>query len=350
MFVSSAVPDALVRIGFNPLVARAHASLDAPPARSGRIVEVRRDRCVVHTGTGCALATALPGVAAHGALVVGDWVALSESPPGQLWIARRLPPCSEIERIDPSGRRQALVTNIDCAFLVMGLDADFNLRRLERYIALVRASGVWPVIVLTKADCCADREQRVAALSARVPQSVDRCALDATDPLQVAPLATYLPAGQTGVLLGSSGAGKSTLTNALLGMGQQATGAVRASDGRGRHTTTARQLRQLPGGGCLIDTPGLRGLRLDIGADALAYAFEDVAALAARCRFRDCRHEHEPGCAVRGAVADDRLANYRKLAREIARDSTTALERHEARASVRAQHRALRSMRRLRGR
>jgi ribosome biogenesis GTPase len=142
------------------------------------------------------------------------------------------------------------------------------------------------------------------------------------------------------VLLGSSGVGKSTLMNTLSGSVLQETGAVRESDGRGRHTTTRRQLRTLPGGGCLIDTPGLRGLRLALDESA----FEDVAALAAQCRFRDCQHEREPGCAVRESLSADRIANYHKLRREAARDTAGALERQTSRARVKLQHRALRAL------
>jgi len=137
----------------------------------------------------------------------------------------------------------------------------------------------------------------------------------------------YCMRGQTLVLLGSSGAGKSTLTNTLLGAPVQNTGAVRANDGRGKHTTTSRSLHRLPGGACVIDTPGLRTLRPDADETSLAAAYDDIAALAARCRFRDCRHADEPGCAVREGVGADRLRNYHKLLRETRRDTLTALDK-----------------------
>jgi ribosome biogenesis GTPase len=140
-------------------------------------------------------------------------------------------------------------------------------------------------------------------------------------------LEPWLRPGRTVALLGSSGAGKSTLTNTLLGRPTQATGAVRADDSRGRHTTTARTLHRLPGGACLIDTPGLRGLRVDLDEADLAASFGDIAQLAEKCRFRDCRHVDEPGCAVRDGVPADRLRNYHKLVREVRREQMTALER-----------------------
>lgn len=140
-------------------------------------------------------------------------------------------------------------------------------------------------------------------------------------------LAPWLQTGQTLVLLGSSGAGKSTLTNSLTGHALQSAGASRSGDGRGRHTTTARSLHRTLHGACIIDTPGLRTLRLDGEADALGAVFEDIATMALACRFRDCRHEAEPGCAVRGGVGDERLRNYHKLLREARRDTLSALER-----------------------
>jgi len=149
-------------------------------------------------------------------------------------------------------------------------------------------------------------------------------------------LESYLGSGQTLVLLGSSGAGKSTLTNTLLGATVQDTGPVRAHDGRGMHTTTARSLHRLPGGACVIDTPGLRGLRPDTDEAALAAGFDDIATLATRCRFRDCAHLQEPGCAVREGIGADRLRNYHKLLREMRRDTLTALDRQRQRAEWKA--------------
>lgn len=266
------------------------------------------------------------------------------------WVSHRLEPYTQIQRVEPAGARQCLVTNVESAFIVMGLDGDFSPRRLERYLTLVKSAGVSPVVVLTKADLCADVEARLDELAARLPPNVERYALNAMAPAAVECLAPYLGLGETVALLGSSGAGKSTLTNTLMGSMAQRTGAVRKSDSKGRHTTTSRSLRQLPGGACLIDTPGLRGLRLDVDESDLGALFEDIAALSAHCRFRDCAHTSEPGCAVREGVPADRLANYQKLRREVARDRADPVTRQANKAEMKALQRALRAMQKARGR
>lgn len=202
------------------------------------------------------------------------------------------------------------------------LNRDFNPRRLERTIALVWDAGATPVVVLTKRDVCEDpgpyeREARDVAIG------VDVHAISALDGTGLDALAPYLGRGQTVALLGSSGVGKSTLTNALAAETHQVVKAIRAHDARGRHTTTQRQLVRLAGGGLLVDMPGLREVGLYQNEAGLSEVFSDVEALADACRYRDCRHESEPGCGVRAAVeagtlAADRLASYRKLKREIA--------------------------------
>jgi ribosome biogenesis GTPase len=335
----------LDRIGFNALVARAATSIprDASDALM-RVIEVSRATCKVHDGAAIHDARPLPALERETPVVVGDWVIATRDSHGALWLAARVPPYTELTRIAPSGERQALVANVDFALLVMGLDGNFNLRRLERFIALVKSSGVTPVAVLTKKDLCADVAGRLDELADRIPGDLERYAVNATDAGSLACLSHYLGSGSTGVLLGSSGAGKSTLTNTLLGEATQQTGPVRESDSHGRHTTTARQLHLLPSGACLIDTPGVRGLRLDIDAESLDDAFTDIGALAAHCRFRDCRHEQEPGCAVRAAVAPDRLANYHKLRREIARETASPLERERARSRAKSLERSLRAV------
>ncbi len=265
-------------------------------------------------------------------------------PHGDAWVRRRVPPSTHIARRDGDGHRHPVVSNVDTALLVMGLDDDFNPRRLERYLALVHGEGVAPVVVLTKRDVAAPTDDalaaRLEALHGRVPVAVEVLAVDATAVSAAHALAGYLARGQTLVLLGSSGAGKSTLTNTLLGASIQDTGAVREHDSRGKHTTTARSLHLLPGGACVIDTPGLRALRPDGDASALAGAFGDIASLATECRFRDCRHEEEPGCAVREGVAPDHLRNYHKLLREMQRGTLTPLERQRQVAQWKARGRA----------
>ena len=218
-------------------------------------------------------------------LAVGDWVLASRDASGARWVQRRVPPLSHIARRDGDGSRHPVVSNVDWALLVMGLDDDFNLRRLERYLTLVYASGVAPIVVLTKADIAAAdpelRDERLAALRRAHPGD-GRRPWSSTPPIRrsAARFAHVACGGQTLVLLGSSGAGKSTLTNTLLGGAVQDTGAVREHDSRGMHTTTARSLHLLPGGACVIDTPGLRTLRPDVDEATLAASFGDVETLA----------------------------------------------------------------------
>jgi ribosome biogenesis GTPase / thiamine phosphate phosphatase len=319
MSSNSNTHDLLRRIGFNSLVARAYAPFIDTTNTLARVVEAKRSRYIIHAGDESHEASALPGASSlPGAgvpreadlakpLVVGDWVLAAPDAFGSWWVSQRLAPFTEIHRIEPSGARQSLVANVETAFIVMGLDRDFSPRRLERYLALVKSAGVAPVVVLTKADLCADVEARLDELASRLPSSVERYAVNATDAAAAECLTAYLGPGETVVLLGSSGAGKSTLTNTLMGSRTQSTGAVRESDSRGRHTTTSRSLRQLPGGACLIDTPGLRGLRLD-------------------------------------------LANYQKLRREVARDRADPLARQASKAEFKARQRALRAMQKQRGR
>jgi ribosome biogenesis GTPase / thiamine phosphate phosphatase len=194
--------------------------------------------------------------------------------------------------------------------------------------------------VLTKADCTSGADAASDALRARLAATIPILAVNALAPDTAVLLAPHVAAGQTAVLLGSSGAGKSTLANTLLGLQVQDTGPVRAADSRGRHTTTARSLHRLAGGGCLIDTPGLRTLRADADAEAFAAVFADIETLAAQCRFRDCTHSLEPGCAVREGIAADRLANWHKLRRDLRRDTLTPLDRRQLFAQGKARMRA----------
>lgn len=305
-----------------------------------RVVELQRDCVTLHDGRAECSARLLPRLAQQlqaeaRPLTTGDWVGARADDFGQAWVVARVEPVTQIARRANDGRRQPLASNVDAALLVMGLDADFNARRMERYLAMVRACEVAPVVVLTKLDIVADAQQRIAEMYARLPATVPVLPVNALSRQACSAIGPWLHAGQTLVLLGSSGAGKSTLINTLAGA-DQATGAVRSGDGRGRHTTTARSLHRCPQGACIIDTPGLRTFRPDADAAALAATFDDVQALARQCRFRNCRHHNEPGCAVLAQVDADRLANYQKLLRDAQRGELTALERIAQRSKWKA--------------
>lgn len=236
--------------------------------------------------------------------VAGDWVAVTPTDPAL--IVHVVERQSLFTRVQEGGQRQALAANIDVAFLVCGLDRDWNPARLDRYLALAMDAGVRPVIVLNKRDLCPDPGAIHAMASALAPTVLLSCTLDDPTPL----LGSFVAPGQTAALFGSSGVGKSTIVNALLQEQAQAIGETVC-----QHTTTSRTLIRLPLGWLLLDMPGLRAVGVGGG---VTDAFADVTALAAQCRFTDCSHNGEPGCAVENAVAPERLASFRKLQREAA--------------------------------
>jgi ribosome biogenesis GTPase / thiamine phosphate phosphatase len=314
-----------------------------------RVVEVQRDSVMLHNGDHAVRARVLPALHAaldNDALAVGDWAFAQRNPLAEWWVHARVPPVNQIARRLHDGRdkvtRVVLVANIDTVLIVMGLGHDFNPRRLERYLAFTRLAHVSAVVVLTKADLVSDDERaaREHEALALVPADVAVLAVNGQSAQTASALAPWLGAGQTLVVVGSSGAGKSTLTNTLLGADVQDTGGTRSGDGRGRHTTTVRSLHALPSGACIIDTPGLRTLRLDADAGEVVQAFDDIARLAPQCRFRDCRHAGEPGCAVREVLEPARLKNFHKLQRETQRDAMSALERKTLVATWKARSKA----------
>ena len=331
--------ESLRSIGLTPYIAQQLLQLDTNTvdAFPARIVEIQREWMQLHNGDGEYRARALPASAIG--LAVGDWVIVESRPNNEYWISQRMEPVTQIARRAHDGNRQLLVTNIDTALLVMGLDHDFNLRRMERYLAIVQAAQVMPVIVLTKQDIAADVVEKLEQIKQRLPAQIPIIAVNALSESTAIILAQWLGAGQTLVLLGSSGAGKSTLTNTLASSAQQ-TGDVRKGDSRGRHTTTTRSLHQCASGACIIDTPGMRSWSPDADEQSLGIAFDDIGTLAMKCRFRDCEHNDEPGCAVRDAVDADRLLNYQKLLREVRRTRKTALERIDERAKWKVLHKA----------
>jgi ribosome biogenesis GTPase len=311
----------LERLGWNDAVARQfeeHAAAGLGPAR---VTAQHRGAWTVATEEGDAL-TGVTGRLRHEAPpgelpVVGDWVALRD---GLIDVV--LPRASKFSRKTPwtEVAEQVLVANVDIAFLVMGLDdRDFNVRRLERYLATAWEGGATPVIALNKADLAVDLARQVAETES-VACGVPIYAVSAATGEGIEDLRPHVVA-RTAVLLGSSGVGKSSIINRLLAEERFRTNEVR-SDGRGRHTTSHRELVPVPGGGVIVDTPGLRELQLWEADDGLDQAFADIAELVGECRFSDCEHRTEPGCAVKAALADgslarDRWESYLKLQREL---------------------------------
>ena len=260
----------------------------------------------------------------HDFPAVGDWVVFEIGSGDQSAVIHHV-----LERRSKFSRKvagdrtdeQVLAANIDIVFLVMGLDGDYNLRRMERYLTVAWESGARPIIVLNKSDICPILEECTEQVLS-IAHGVDTVVMSAHHSEQVAPLWTLLTPGTTGVLLGSSGVGKSTITNALLGKEYLKVNEVRENDSRGRHTTPHRELLILPNGGIIIDTPGLRELQLWRGDEGLRENFDDIEELASNCRFRDCKHETEPHCAVKKAMEDGlldscRYESYLKLQLEI---------------------------------
>lgn len=338
----------LESLGWSPALALAFSdvlSQSSLPLVPGRVVRQARGLLSVQT-SGRVLLARTAGRLLHQAPgsealpTVGDWVALQlPAGDGEALLHAVLPRHGVLARREAGSERdgQLIAANLDVVFLVAGQDDDFNPRRLERALALAWNSGAAPVVVLSKADLLDDVEARVQEVEALAP-GVPVLALSAHTGEGVDALLTWLPAGRTGVLLGSSGAGKSTLVNRLLGEERLATQAVREDDSRGRHTTTHRELFALPGGGLLIDGPGMRELGLWGDEEGVDSAFADILGLATGCRFTDCEHRSEPGCAVRaaveaGALEPARLASYEKLRREQAHQTrlTDPLARKEHR-------------------
>ncbi|WP_027856787.1 ribosome small subunit-dependent GTPase A [Marinobacterium jannaschii] len=262
-------------------------------------------------------------------LTVGDWLLLDRSD----IFARRLERRSLFSRRSPGSKvsEQLIAANVDTAFIVCSLNDDFSLNRIERYLALVREAGADPLVLLSRADQCPDADEHLQQVRALEPLLMAE-AVNALDPVTAQTLAPWCQNGKTVALLGSSGVGKSTLINTLLADQAQQTGAIREADSKGRHTTTARSLHLMTGGGLLLDTPGMRELQLAGCEQGLALSFADIAGLAQQCRFADCQHQTEPGCAVsaaisRGQLDQRRLDSYSKLMREQAHNAATLAQR-----------------------
>lgn len=292
-----------------------------------QVIRVDYGGCLVATADGPTFARC------RGEVAVGDWVQLSpDAEPAVKTVAERR---TQLTRRDPEGRIQVLAANVDLVLVAAPADR-LSLARVEREIAIAWDSGAQPVVLLMKADL--DNGTHIAELRGRL-LGVDVLAVSVVDTASLDAVRALLAPDRTAVLLGPSGAGKSTLVNALLGTHAAETGEVRAGDQRGRHTTTARELHAAPSGGYLIDTPGLRSLSLAVDEESVLATYPDIAEVGQHCKFRDCTHSHEPGCAVAaavssGALSADRVASFHRLMKDLdyvrRRDDPVAAQEHKA--------------------
>jgi ribosome biogenesis GTPase len=327
--------------GWDGFFAEAFAPLAAEGFEAGRVFLQHNRALMLYTAAGELQAETTGRLRFHarGAEdlpAVGDWVAFRRvSEEEKAKIHEILPRRSKFSRRAAGSEtaEQIVAANVDTVFLVTGLDHDYNPRRVERYLIMAWESGADPVVVLNKADLVEEVEERRREIELVAP-GVPVLALSAKRGVGVEQLMPYVGRGRTVALMGSSGTGKSTITNRLLGAEVQRTQEVRVADARGRHTTTHRELFVLPGGGLVLDTPGMRELQLLVSERGLRETFEEIEGAAAECRFTDCRHEGEPGCAVRAALEEGRLdperyQNYRKMQAEM-RHAATLIDQRKA--------------------
>ncbi|HEX8353335.1 MAG TPA: ribosome small subunit-dependent GTPase A [Pyrinomonadaceae bacterium] len=320
--------------GWSEFFAEAFAPLAAEGFEAGRVLLQHNRALMLYTASGetAAETTGRLRYHARGAEdlpAVGDWVAFRRvAEEEKAKIHEILPRRSKFSRRAAGSEtaEQIVAANVDTVFLVTGLDHDYNPRRVERYLIMAWESGAEPVVVLNKADLIEEAEERRREIELVAP-GVPVHALSAKRGVGVEQLLPYVGRGRTVALMGSSGTGKSTITNRLLGSEVQRTQEVRLADARGRHTTTHRELFVLPGGGLVLDTPGMRELQLLVSERGLRETFEEIEETAALCRFNDCGHEGEPGCAVRealdaGTLDAERYRNYRKMQAEMRHAAT----------------------------
>jgi len=327
----------LKSIGWNKYFSKLFVNYKTEELTPARVVSEQKKSYILYSNKGEFRASAR-GILWHGkgskpeTPVVGDWVAvkpLSEKKTAN--IIHILPRKSSFSRKASGGRKrysggkiieQVIVANIDLGIITIGLDRDFNLRRIERYLALVQGSGAATLIILNKADLCEDAEKRKKEVS-RIAIGIPIFTMIALKKGDVDVLYPYIKKGKTAALLGSSGVGKSTIINQLLGFQRQKVKEISINGGKGQHTTSERELIILPNGGLMIDNPGMREIQLWADEDDIFDIFNDIESLARSCRFRNCEHDSEPGCSVKesldkGELDINRLNNYRKMKSEVA--------------------------------
>ncbi|ATX82420.1 ribosome biogenesis GTPase [Mariprofundus ferrinatatus] len=322
------MPDvsALIQLGWKPYYQQQLTLEEWESATMGRVISQERGVIHVQTSEGRRSIHISKGMPAF---AVGDWVVLDAS--GKF--IRLLERLSLFSR-KAAGTKvstQLIASNIDTVFIVSSMNQDFNLNRIERYLALANEAGVEPVIILTKLDTCEDPDQYIEQINA-MDRFLETVAVNSLDSDSVRKLDAWCAEGKTLAFLGSSGVGKSTLINTLLGEHVQHTSSIREDDAKGRHATTSRSIHMLPSGGLLLDTPGMRELQLAGCEQGVDETFREIGELAGQCRFKNCQHENEPGCAVRAAIESGdldgrRLANYLKLMKEQELNAATLAEK-----------------------
>ncbi|MGH8184936.1 MAG: ribosome small subunit-dependent GTPase A [Steroidobacteraceae bacterium] len=344
----------LDQLGWSPVYSQQLTLEDLAAGFPARVSGVHRSSIVVLSERAPSLTLPRERGRESSSITVGDWLLVEHEAPRVLRVLERR---SLIARMAAGIEQhsQPIAANVDTLFVVTSCNQDFNLSRLERYLALARHAQVEPVIVITKADLCVEAESFVSQARS-VAGRAEALALDATSREAASWLGPWLAGGQTVAFVGSSGVGKSTLVNTLLGGEALATGAIREDDDRGRHTTTSRQMLALPGGPWVIDTPGMRELKIGAVESGVSAVFAEVEELVHACRFRDCNHEQAAGCALEAAVAAGqldarRLSSYLKLQREAKRAGLSLHERRESeRRFGRMVRSALKTRYRLKGR